>query len=284
MLNYLPFSLLLVTILLLWLPSRSQLQPWKYLLIVTLFVAVFTGVANSIAIASIVILYGLISCYKNKAFLRFKPLLWLLVFTLAFILELHLVPGFHNLLVMDKVKITPDAMPFTLYLNFDKTIAGLLIVGITLNRLDSVSGLAIMLKQVFFRLPVVISIILVLSYTFGYVRFEPKLAPQLWIWIISNLFFTCIAEEGLFRGFFQEYLSSFKYKYAEYVAIMVPALFFGAIHFPGGIKYVVLATVAGCLYGWVYKVTKRIEASMLTHFFLNLAHILFFTYPALAQH
>ena len=102
--------------------------------------------------------------------------------------------------------------------------------------------------------------------------------------MISNLFFTCIAEEGLFRGFFQEYLSSFKYKYAEYVAILIPAVFFGAIHFPGGIKYVILATVAGSLYGWIYKVTRRIEASMLAHFMLNLTHILFFTYPALMQY
>ncbi|MFZ4115592.1 MAG: hypothetical protein ACOYK6_02570 [Chthoniobacterales bacterium] len=37
------------------------------------------------------------------------------------------------------------------------------------------------------------------------------------------------------------------------------------------------------LYGWVYHVTKRIEGSMLTHFLLNLTHLLLFTYPALAR-
>jgi len=274
--------LLLFAVLSLWLPVKSPIQPWKFLLVITMVIAVATGVANSIAIISIVILYGLISGYKRISF-RFKPLLWPLVFALAFTLELHLVPGFHNLPVMDKVKITPDAMPYTLYLNFDKTMVGLLITGITLNRIDSMAKLAAMLKQVLYRLPIVLLIILILSYVFGYVKFEPKLAPQLWIWMISNLFFTCIAEEGLFRGFFQEYLSSFKYKHTEYIAILIPALFFGAIHFPGGIKYVVLATVAGCLYGWIYKVTRRIEASMLTHFILNLTHILLFTYPALAQ-
>lgn len=283
MLNYLPFILLLLTILSLWLPTKSSVQPWKPLFLITIISGIYTGAANIIAAISIVILYGLISIY-GKVSPRLKPLSWLLVFALAFTLELHLIPGFHNLLILDKVKITADAMPFTLYLNFDKTIAGLLIIGLTLPRVNSLANLTLMLKQVFVRLPLVLLIILILSYTFGYVRFEPKLAPQLWLWMISNLFFTCIAEEGLFRGFFQEYLSSFKYKYAEYVAIVIPALFFGAIHFPGGIKYVILATVAGSLYGWIYKVTRRIEASMLAHFMLNLIHILFFTYPALMQH
>lgn len=283
MLNYLPFALLLLTVLSLWLPTKSGLQPWKPLFVVTLISGIYTGAASIIAAISIVILYGLISIY-GKASPRVKPLLWLLVFALAFTLELHLIPGFHNLLILDKVKITADAMPYTLYLNFDKTIAGLLIIGLTLSRVNSLANFTLMLKQLFVRLPLVLLIILILSYAFGYVRFEPKLAPQLWLWMISNLLFTCIAEEGLFRGFFQEYLSSFKYKYAEYVAIVIPALFFGAIHFPGGIKYVILATVAGSLYGWIYKVTRRIEASMLTHFMLNLTHILFFTYPALMQY
>ena len=283
MLNYLPFILLLLTVLSLWLPTKSSVQPWNPLLFITLISGIYTGTANFIAVTSIVILYGLISIY-SKVSPRVKPLFWLLVFALAFTLELHLIPGFHNLLILDKVKITADAMPYTLYLNFDKTIAGLLIIGLTLQRVKSLANFKLMLKHVFVRLPLVLLIILILSYAFGYVRFDPKLAPQLWLWMISNLFFTCIAEEGLFRGFFQEYLSSFKYKYAEYVAIVIPALFFGAIHFPGGIKYVILATVAGSLYGWIYKVTRSIEASMLAHFMLNLTHILFFTYPALMQH
>lgn len=283
MLNYLPFALLLLTVLSLWIPTKSRLQPWKPLFVVTLISGIYTGAASIIATISIAILYGLISIYGTVS-PRVKPLLWLLVFALAFTLELHLIQGFHNLLILDKVKITADAMPYTLYLNFDKTIAGLLIIGLTLPRVNSITNLTLMLKQLFVRLPLVLLIILILSYAFGYVRFEPKLAPKLWLWMISNLFFTCIAEEGLFRGFFQEYLSSFKYKYTEYIAIVIPALFFGAIHFPGGIKYVILATVAGSLYGWIYKVTHRIEASMLAHFMLNLTHILFFTYPALMQY
>jgi len=40
--------------------------------------------------------------------------------------------------------------------------------------------------------------------------------------------------------------------------------------------------VAGIGYGWAYRRTGRIEASILTHFSLNSLHFLLFTYPALA--
>lgn len=41
----------------------------------------------------------------------------------------HRLPGFHNLRVIDAVRFTPDAIPFTLYLNFDQTLIGLFILG-----------------------------------------------------------------------------------------------------------------------------------------------------------
>jgi len=53
-------------------------------------------------------------------------------------------------------------------------------------------------------------------------------------------------------------------------------------HYMGGNNYILLATVAGVGYGWVYRHTGRIEASILTHFSLNSLHLLLFTYPALA--
>lgn len=62
---------------------------------------------------------------------------------------------------------------------------------------------------------------------------------------------------------------------------MLASLMFGLAHFKGGISYVMLATVAGVGYGFVYQKTKRIESSILVHFAVNTIHFLFFTYPAL---
>ncbi|OXH81811.1 CPBP family intramembrane metalloprotease domain-containing protein, partial [Burkholderia multivorans] len=44
---------------------------------------------------------------------------------LAIALSLHLLPGFHNPRVIGLVRFTPDAVPFTMYLNLDKPLVGL---------------------------------------------------------------------------------------------------------------------------------------------------------------
>ncbi|KAB0646590.1 CPBP family intramembrane metalloprotease domain-containing protein, partial [Burkholderia diffusa] len=44
---------------------------------------------------------------------------------LAIALTLHLIPGFHNPRVIAPTRFTPDAVPFTMYLNFDKPLVGL---------------------------------------------------------------------------------------------------------------------------------------------------------------
>ncbi len=46
---------------------------------------------------------------------------------------------------------------------------------------------------------------------------------------------------------------------------------------------IVLATIAGVGYGWMFWRTNRIEASILAHFLVNTTHILCFTYPALSN-
>ncbi len=279
-LKYLAYGVFITNILSLWIPVKTKVKPWMILFCFSLVLAFVSKIANPIAILSILLFYALVIMY-SKYSSKWKTLLWVLVFFLGLALELHLIPGFKNLLIWNKIQLTPDATPFTLYLNFDKTIVGVIILGLTLNLANTGVEWKALLKQVAFKLPIIIFIILILTIAFGYTKFEPKLPHDLWIWMVSNLLFTCVAEEGLFRGFFQESLSQLKYKYSNYIAILVPAISFGIIHYPGGIKYVILATVAGVLYGWVYKITKRIEASILTHFLLNLTHILLFTYPAL---
>ena len=62
------------------------------------------------------------------------------------------------------------------------------------------------------------------------------------------------------------------------IALSITAVLFGLAHLPGGIDYVMLATVAGIGYGWSYYRTGHIEAAILTHFTLNALHFLLFTY------
>ena len=53
--------------------------------------------------------------------------------------------------------------------------------------------------------------------------------------------------------------------------LILAAIIFGAAHYANGVWSVVLATIAGIGYGWVFWRTNRIEASILTHFLVNTA-------------
>jgi len=61
--------------------------------------------------------------------------------------------------------------------------------------------------------------------------------------------------------------------------LIVASLLFGIAHFAGGLNYVVVATLAGLLYGVVYLNTGKIWHAILMHFCLNMVHLYLFTYP-----
>lgn len=130
--TYLTFIFLFISILSLWIPTKNKVISWSISLFITIFISVASGVSNIIATSSILALYGLVFLYQ-KAHKIYRNILWLVIFALGLCLELHLIPGFHNLLVLNKVQFTPDALPYNLHLNLDKTIVGLIIVGFTNN-------------------------------------------------------------------------------------------------------------------------------------------------------
>jgi membrane protease YdiL (CAAX protease family) len=205
------------------------------------------------------------------------------ILALAAGLMLHRLPGFHNARVIDAVRFTPDAMPFTLYLNFDKTLIGLFILAWCHSRLAQARDWKAMLTTTAPRAAALIAVVMVLSLAAGYVRFAPKLPAETALWLGVNLLFTCTAEEALFRGFIQAQLQR-RWQgrvWGAWLALGVAAALFGLAHAAGGPAYVALATVAGLGYGWIYRRTQRIEAGILTHFALNTVHFLAFTYPAL---
>ncbi|HLX53735.1 MAG TPA: hypothetical protein VKR58_07330, partial [Aquella sp.] len=197
-LKYATYTVFIISILSLWIPAKTKLKPWKLTFAISLVLAYASHIANPIAILSILLFYVLVSGY-SKSSSKWKYILWILVFALGLTLELHFIPGFKNLLIWDKIKFTPDATPFTLYLNFDKASVGLIILGLTLNMASNLNEWKALLKQVAFKLPIVIFVILILTIAFGYTKFEPKVPHGLWIWAISNLLFACLAEEGFFR-------------------------------------------------------------------------------------
>ncbi len=282
-------TFLYLSVVFLWTPSFKKIPLWS----IALFISVVFGLVSQridlIGLVFILILACVTLCFNNKKIpttLRVLSVITLFALDLGLGLAgVHLLPGFQNLRVLDGVHISSNGIPFSLYLNFDKTVVGLFILGILHQRITTKAEWCEMFKVMAPRALLVISIVAMLSFAFKFVWFDPKLSPSLPIWAVTNLLFVCLAEEGFFRGFIQKYLclTLRRVSYGNAIAIILSAILFGLSHFMGGTRYIILATIAGIGYGWIYWRTQRIEASILTHFSLNLIHFLFFTYPALAE-
>ena len=202
---------------------------------------------------------------------------------LGVLLGAHLLPGFHNFLALDKVVLSSGAAPYTLYLNFDKTLVGLCIIGLCHHPLlTRATEWSRALRR---AAPLAVISVVVVAFgalALGYLTWQPKWTPLFWIWAPVNLFFVCLSEEAFFRGFIQREITSALRgsRYGSGLAIASSAALFGLAHFAGGMSYVVLAAAAGLGYGIVYHRTRSLEMSMLAHFALNTTHFLLFTYPA----
>ena len=284
------YSLLALAVLALWLgggdrASAVRRNVWLLPWIASLVAALALGIVQPVGLVWIAALAAAAWGFSRPSAKR-----WQLVaagaalLVLAAGLSLHRLPGFNNPRVISAVRFSADAIPFTLYLNYDKTLAGLFILGWCHARIARAAEWRAMLATAAPRAGGVIAVLMGLSIAAGYVRFEPKIPEDTWLWLWVNLCFTCLAEEPLFRGFIQAQLQRLwqRQSWGAWLALAVAAVAFGLAHAAGGATYVALATVAGLGYGWIYQRTGRIEASILTHFALNTVHFFAFTYPALS--
>jgi uncharacterized protein len=284
------FGSLTLAIICVWAPAVKPnalllKRLWIILCVVSIACGLFFGFIHWIALVPII---GLATACYGVAGTDVHPMAKIFagvgVIGLSVGFFLHVVPGFSNLKIISDVKLSPDALSYSKYLNFDKGLAGLFLMAWGHEHITSLSGWQRMLAQTIPGALLVIIVVMVLSLLFGYVRVDVKIIPLFFAWAWSNLFFTCMAEEGFFRGFVQKHLVALlgKYRYGSYMGVGAASLLFGLAHYAGGGKYILLATIAGAGYGWAYYRTRRIEAGILMHFMLNSIHFLFFTYPALA--
>jgi uncharacterized protein len=283
--TFLTYTFLYLTVLLLWLPTSNI----KYTRFVFLTITIVLGLINKqlglISLAPILALMVALRYTKPNCQYNIQCGAKILALLISVGLAMHFFPGFQHLLIFNAEHIGTNAIPYTLFLNIDSTIAGILILGLSCTLIDNWNDWVLLAKQLLPILLISIPIIIALAIILGFVQFDPKIPNGLFIWALTNLLFISMTEEAIFRALIQRniYIVFSNYKFAKEIAIVSAALLFGFIHFPGGAKYVLLAAVAGVVYGWTYAFTKRIEASIITHFTVNLTHYLFFTYPALAS-
>lgn len=248
---------------------------------ITILAALYQGIINIVGFSTIAIFTAITYIYFNLQLNKILKTLLFISISVCFVgFAFHKVPGFFNILAIDKVQLSELSVPFTMYLNFDKVMPALIIF--------SLSDLYILEKQensgtvkyTLLSLLLCIMIIMALSLISGYVLFEPKIPSILPIWAINNFFFVCIAEEVFFRGFLQRTLQNFL-KNQQIIAVIIASLIFGVAHFQGGLIYIGLSAICGFFYGYAYYKTNKILCSMIVHCGLNLCHLLLFTYPVL---
>jgi membrane protease YdiL (CAAX protease family) len=204
-----------------------------------------------------------------------------LLFVSCGALMLHLAPGFDNPRVISSVVLSPGAVPYTKYLNFDKAVAGLFLLGIYAPDLVARDQGWRHVRVFAWRFAAMVVVVIALALALGFVAWDPKAPYWFPFWAVSLLFFTALPEEALFRGVVQTGLER---RLGATIAIVIAAALFGVAHLAGGPVYAVLAAVAGAGYGWIYTETRSIGAAILAHTGLDVIHFVLFTYPALALH
>jgi hypothetical protein len=283
MLGYIGFAALGTSgLVALW--DRRRL--WLYLLILGLALGVAGGGIATIGLVAAMVMglccvtFGVLQA--RGAAVSQQIAAGAAVVIVALPLALHLVPGFRNIVVIDHQVLKPGAVPFTLALNFDKTLAGAMVLGWCWRRPAGAAGVRRAVMLTVATAVLVVIALMGLGTASGYVRWEPTPTGALMLFMPVNLV-VCMSEEAFFRGFLQtQWMNALPGSPAA-MGILASGILFGVAHLAGGWLYVGLASVAGIGYALVYHLTRRLECSVVTHWSVNTLHFALFSYPALAS-
>ncbi|VVE55666.1 CPBP family intramembrane glutamic endopeptidase [Pandoraea sputorum] len=204
-----------------------------------------------------------------------------LFIVLAAALSMHWFAGFHNPRVIGPERFTADAVPFTMYLNFDKPLVGFWLV-LVLPWVRPPQQWRVSLKAGLGGMLMSSALCLLIAVLLGLVRWAPKWPAASGLWLLNNLLLVTLTEEALFRGYLQGGLRRLlgAHPYADMIALGIAAGLFGLAHVAGGWPWMVLGSAAGIGYGLAYRF-GGLQAAVLAHFGLNVAHFFLLTYPML---
>ncbi len=252
------------------------------LIALSLAAAVAAGIVAWAGLAVLALFAGAcLSAVRPQLPAAVRTVAWGVVLILGVALAIHAIPWIRNVLVLDAVAVSAAAADYTLYWNYDKGFAGVVLYAACVQPQAGTAWVRATAATAAIALLTLVAVGAAATAA-GFVAWDPKWPAILGVWVPANLFLTCVAEEAFFRGLLQRHLGRAlrgRMRAPAPAAVLVAAAAFGVAHFAGGITYVLLATLAGVGYGAACHLTGRVEAGILVHFALNLAHLLLFTYP-----
>lgn len=248
------------------------------LIFFSVVMALTHGLISVVALPSIALV--IFAGYGLVRFPKYKPICLIILFIIGIAVFLHVLPGFNNPRIIDQVQISPNSLSYSMYLNFDKAIFGLLLLTFIRTSKKPASPQWLKTSLICGGLSLTA---LVIGLSVGLIAWAPKLPEIFLVWALSNLFITCVAEEAFFRGFLQQQQQRLlrKRRIPPIVAVVMTSILFGLVHMAGGWLYVPLAMMMGFAYGYIYFKTNRLRYAIALHFGFNCVHFLLFSYPIL---
>ena len=283
-LSLISYLFLLVSIISLWIKQDTKV--WGTIAALALVCGVLAQRISALGVITIITLALLyFTVDRDGIKLPIRMTAGALAIVLSVSLAMHVIPGFNNWKIVNNIYLSETSQPYSMYLNMDKTFIGLFILGLSFPLCKSFKEWASVVQSTLPILLIGLIVLVCISSIANYTNLDYKFPDMFFVWALNNLFFTCVAEEAFFRGFLQRNLSRKlqENRYGNILTLITVSILFGLAHFAGGLKYIMLASVAGMVYGYAYQRTQRIEASIICHFTVNTFHLIFLTYPALAN-
>ena len=284
-----PFVLFPLAICAVLVPSARlggvRILPWLVVYLLATVFAVAAGAVTPVGLVALAVLFGF-AWRAHRATGLARLVLILLFAGLSIALSIQAVPGVGKLTSPSTLWLTPQAQAL-LRLDVGKVSTGLLLFALLVPRVSSAAEVRQHWKATLAISIVGTAVTVGAAVAMGFVRFEPRLLPETAVRLVSNLLFTCIAEESFIRGLVQEEMhraaERSQRRGLHAVVVAVSAIAFGAAHAAGGLHYVLLATLGGVANALAYAKARKVEASVVTHFMLNAVHFVFFAHPTLAR-
>lgn len=275
-------TLLAISMIMVWAPSRWQVPPWVLVFIAAVVAGLLQDVIRPVAVVFLVALCAFTYQYLNCRNAQQKRLWGVALLVTSLSMGLQLLPGFERTVVVENLRLAADSTAMRLTMHFDVGTASLFLLVAFAPRLSSLEQLRAAVRPTLLLAVVTVFGVLGLAWLTGVVRLDPKVPDITAAYLIRTIFWTAVFEECIFRALLQDYLSSLNFFRARpFVPVVILAAVFGLAHDAHFGTMFWITACAGLGYGATYYKCRSIEAPVFVHSALNAAHFLLLSYPKL---